>query len=97
MSKTALNCGWLSKLMAATFLGTILVIGFMGVIGRLGHSDGKPSDLLNQYLIWGGVLLWIASFSTCFLWRSAKKTWFFYALFNVIIWSLFMGIGIFFP
>ncbi|MDF7674205.1 hypothetical protein PT277_02230 [Acetobacteraceae bacterium ESL0709] len=94
MTRPVRDHRWLSRVMAAAFPGTLLIIGIIAVIGRLFHSQGRPNDLLDQYLMWMGALLWIASFSTCFLWRSAARAWCFYVLANLVMWGFFLLAGL---
>lgn len=78
----------LAKASAGLILGLTLSLALSGMLGVFGLQDVAQFSIEHQFTMWitGPILILILS--SCFLFQSGLRAWFWLGLANVLCWGL---------
>jgi hypothetical protein len=87
MTSSSFRTDWLSKSLAGTLLGFFAAMAMCGLSFLLPLQIGRSGEA--QLIMWLLGPIWLTILSTCFLFRSGARAWFWLGLTNVVLYALY--------
>jgi hypothetical protein len=87
MTSTPFRADWISKSFAGIVLGFYAAMAICGLFFLLPLQIGRSGEA--QLIMWLLGPIWLTILSTCFLFRSGARAWFWLGLTNVVLYALY--------
>lgn len=87
MARSSFRTDWLSKSLAGILLGFLAAMAICGLFFLLPLPIGPSAEA--QLMMWLVGPVWLTLLSTCFLFRSGTRAWFWLGLTNVVLYALY--------
>lgn len=87
MTSTPFRADWISKSLAGIVLGFFAAMAICGLFFLLPLQIGRSGEA--QLIMWLLGPIWLTILSTCFLFRTGARAWFWLGVTNVVLYSLY--------